>query len=204
MLSNLEEQGYKIVPISKLIMKKNYHMDATGKQIADDAEKQKTTEAVIHWVVYFPAFWLLKSTDIRISLCETFLFYIKTCWKNQTGHIKDKGRKISQWIRKVGHIDRRVTKMSCCGSGMGSYRQNEWQKKSFWNSQMGHIDVKVVKMSYYDIYMGHNKYFFSYMSWLTRKWGHNIKIFLYMSKFFTEFVFQKPEKGLWVENIRAQ
>jgi len=25
-----------------------------------------------------------------------------------------------------------------------------------------------------------------------------------MSKFFTEFVFQKPEKGLWVENIRAQ
>jgi len=25
---------------------------------------------------------------------------------------------------------------------------------------MGHIDVKVVKMSYYDIYMGHNKYFF--------------------------------------------
>ena len=48
MLTNLEEQGYKIVPISKLIMKKNYHMDATGKQIADDAEKQKTTEAVIH------------------------------------------------------------------------------------------------------------------------------------------------------------
>ena len=37
MLTNLEEQGYKIVPISKLIMKKNYHMDATGKQIADDA-----------------------------------------------------------------------------------------------------------------------------------------------------------------------
>ena len=36
------------------------------------------------------------------------------------------------------------------------------------------------------------------------KMGHNIKIFLYMSKFFTEFVFQKPEKGLWVENIRAQ
>lgn len=58
-------------------------------------------------------------------------------------------------------------------------------------------------MSYYDIYMGHNKYFFVYV--LTdEKWGHNIKIFLYMSKFFTEFVFQKPEKGLWVENIRAQ
>ena len=48
MLTSLEEQGYTIVPISKLIIKKNYHMDATGKQIADDAEKQKTTEAVIH------------------------------------------------------------------------------------------------------------------------------------------------------------
>ena len=69
---------------------------------------------------------------------------------------------------------------------------------------MGHIDVKVIKKSYYDIYKGHNKQFFSYMSGQTRKWGHNIKIFLYMSKFFTEFVFQKPEKGLWVENIRAQ
>ncbi len=41
MLTNLEEQGYKIVPISKLIMKKNYHMDATGKQIADDAENKR-------------------------------------------------------------------------------------------------------------------------------------------------------------------
>lgn len=48
MLTSLEEQGYTIVPISKLIIKKKYHMDATGKQIADDAEKQKTTEAVIH------------------------------------------------------------------------------------------------------------------------------------------------------------
>ena len=36
--------------------------------------------------------------------------------------------------------------MSCCGSGMG------------------HIDVKVIKKSYYDIYKGHNKQFFSYMS----------------------------------------
>ena len=42
------------------------------------------------------------------------------------------------------------------------------------------------------------------MSGQTRKWGHNIKIFLYMSKFFTEFVFQKPEKGLWAENIRER
>lgn len=42
MLTNLEDQGYTIVPISELIMRKNYHMDATGKQIAD--ERGKTTE----------------------------------------------------------------------------------------------------------------------------------------------------------------
>lgn len=41
MLTSLEEQGYTIVPISKLIIKKNYHMDATGKQIADDAENKR-------------------------------------------------------------------------------------------------------------------------------------------------------------------
>ncbi len=35
MLTNLENQGYEIVPISKLIMRENYHMDATGRQIAD-------------------------------------------------------------------------------------------------------------------------------------------------------------------------
>lgn len=35
LLTNLEEQGYTIVPISELIMTENYHMDVTGKQIAD-------------------------------------------------------------------------------------------------------------------------------------------------------------------------
>lgn len=35
MLTNLEEQGYEIVPISELILRENYHMDVTGKQIAD-------------------------------------------------------------------------------------------------------------------------------------------------------------------------
>ena len=35
MLTNLENQGYEIVPVSELIMKENYHMDVTGKQIAD-------------------------------------------------------------------------------------------------------------------------------------------------------------------------
>ena len=35
MLTNLKEQGYEIVPISELIMRENFHMDVTGKQIAD-------------------------------------------------------------------------------------------------------------------------------------------------------------------------
>jgi polysaccharide deacetylase family sporulation protein PdaB len=35
MLTNLEEQGYEIVPISELIMREDYHMDVAGKQIAD-------------------------------------------------------------------------------------------------------------------------------------------------------------------------
>jgi peptidoglycan/xylan/chitin deacetylase (PgdA/CDA1 family) len=35
LLTNLEGQGYEIVPISELILRKNYHMDVTGKQIAN-------------------------------------------------------------------------------------------------------------------------------------------------------------------------
>jgi peptidoglycan/xylan/chitin deacetylase (PgdA/CDA1 family) len=35
MLTNLKGQGYEIVPISELIIRDNFHMDATGKQIAD-------------------------------------------------------------------------------------------------------------------------------------------------------------------------
>ncbi len=35
MLTNLESQGYEIVPISELIMRENYHMDVTGRQIAN-------------------------------------------------------------------------------------------------------------------------------------------------------------------------
>ena len=35
LLTNLEEQGYEFVKISDLIMKDHYHMDVTGKQIAD-------------------------------------------------------------------------------------------------------------------------------------------------------------------------
>lgn len=35
MLTNLKNQGYEIVPISELIIRENYHMDVTGKQIRD-------------------------------------------------------------------------------------------------------------------------------------------------------------------------
>lgn len=35
LLTQLEEMGYEIVPVSQLIMRDNYHMDVTGKQIAD-------------------------------------------------------------------------------------------------------------------------------------------------------------------------
>lgn len=35
MLTNLENQGYEIVPISELILREDFHMDVTGKQIAD-------------------------------------------------------------------------------------------------------------------------------------------------------------------------
>lgn len=35
LLTNLKNQGYEIVPISELILRENFHMDATGKQIAD-------------------------------------------------------------------------------------------------------------------------------------------------------------------------
>ena len=35
LLTNLKSQGYEIVPISELIIRENFHMDATGKQIAD-------------------------------------------------------------------------------------------------------------------------------------------------------------------------
>lgn len=34
-LTNLKNQGYEIVPISELIIRENFHMDVTGKQIED-------------------------------------------------------------------------------------------------------------------------------------------------------------------------
>lgn len=39
MLTRLEEDGYEIVPISELIYKDNFHIDQTGKQIADDKQQ---------------------------------------------------------------------------------------------------------------------------------------------------------------------
>lgn len=35
LLTNLEGQGYEIVPISELILRENFHMDVTGMQVAD-------------------------------------------------------------------------------------------------------------------------------------------------------------------------
>lgn len=35
MLTNLKEQGYELVPISELIMREDFHMDGTGRQLAD-------------------------------------------------------------------------------------------------------------------------------------------------------------------------
>lgn len=43
MLTQLEEKGYEIVPISKLILRENYHMDVTGKQLADSANPPSGT-----------------------------------------------------------------------------------------------------------------------------------------------------------------
>ncbi len=36
MLTNLEKQGYEIVPISELIIRESFHMDITGQQISDE------------------------------------------------------------------------------------------------------------------------------------------------------------------------
>lgn len=35
MITGLKEKGYKIVPVSELILRDNYHMNAEGRQIAD-------------------------------------------------------------------------------------------------------------------------------------------------------------------------
>lgn len=51
MLTNLEEQGYQFVPISELIMRENYHMDVTGKQISDTPAEETeaaTQETLMH------------------------------------------------------------------------------------------------------------------------------------------------------------
>lgn len=34
-ITGLKSQGYELVPISKLILRENYHLDHTGRQIAD-------------------------------------------------------------------------------------------------------------------------------------------------------------------------
>ena len=37
-LTGLEEQGYEIVPISQLIIKENFHMQADGRQISNNSQ----------------------------------------------------------------------------------------------------------------------------------------------------------------------
>lgn len=39
LLTQLEQKGYTIVPVSELIIRENYHMDVTGKQIADEPDE---------------------------------------------------------------------------------------------------------------------------------------------------------------------
>lgn len=36
MLTNLKKQGYTLVPLSELVMKEDFHMDVTGRQMADE------------------------------------------------------------------------------------------------------------------------------------------------------------------------
>ena len=47
MLTNLEEQGYQFVPISELILREHYHMDATGKQIPDETAQVQESETSV-------------------------------------------------------------------------------------------------------------------------------------------------------------
>ena len=35
LITGLQEKGYQIVPVSELILRDNYHMDAEGRQIAN-------------------------------------------------------------------------------------------------------------------------------------------------------------------------
>lgn len=47
-IEGLQEKGYEIVPISKLIYKDNYHMELDGKQVcdkkSDDKNESSTSE----------------------------------------------------------------------------------------------------------------------------------------------------------------
>lgn len=46
MLTRLEEQGYEIVPVSELIIRKDYHMDPSGKQIPDGSKPAEDKKGV--------------------------------------------------------------------------------------------------------------------------------------------------------------
>lgn len=87
MLTNLEEQGYKIVPISKLIMKKNYHMDATGNRLRM-MPKTKDDGGGNTLSCVFPGFLVIETNRYTDFPCETFLFCIKNLLKESDGTYK--------------------------------------------------------------------------------------------------------------------
>lgn len=43
-LDKLQKDGYKIVPVSELIYKENYHIDHTGKQILNESKSNKSND----------------------------------------------------------------------------------------------------------------------------------------------------------------
>ena len=46
LIKKLKEKGYQLVPVSELIYKENYHMDASGKQIPDNLSNEKRVSKV--------------------------------------------------------------------------------------------------------------------------------------------------------------
>ncbi len=43
-IEGLQEKGYEIVPISKLIYKDNYHMEHDGSQVSDKQKENTSTQ----------------------------------------------------------------------------------------------------------------------------------------------------------------
>ena len=43
-ITNIQDAGYEIVPISQLIYTDNYHLDVSGRQISDEAASSSLPE----------------------------------------------------------------------------------------------------------------------------------------------------------------